>query len=71
MGILSISVFLSQAAFVSTLPLPERAAGQTVNQQGHILVRVVFRGVGEEWLLRGRYGFSKSGRKDEGGKRAS
>uniref|UniRef100_A0A8C8BDF8 Uncharacterized protein n=1 Tax=Otus sunia TaxID=257818 RepID=A0A8C8BDF8_9STRI len=29
---------------------------------------VVFRGLGEEWLFRGRYGFSKSGRKDEGGK---
>lgn len=52
------------------LPLPERAAGWAVNQQGHILVCVVFRGVGEEWLLWGRYRFSKSGRKDEGGKSA-
>lgn len=69
-GILSISVFLSQAAFVSALPLPERAAGRAVHQQGHILVHVFFRVVGEEWLHWGRYGFSKPGRKDEGGKRA-
>lgn len=48
------------------LPLPERAAGRAANQQGHILVLVVFMGVGEEWFLWVRCGFSRSGRKDEG-----
>lgn len=66
-GVLSISVFLSQAAFVPSLPLPEPAAGE---QQGHIWVHVVFGEVREEWRLRGRDGFSESGRKDEGGSRA-